>query len=41
MNRSRTCLLVLVLLSQFWIAGFAVARDCTPAERSAADAQLC
>lgn len=40
MSRSGLCLLVLILLSQFWIAGFAVARDCTPAEKSAADAQL-
>jgi DNA/RNA endonuclease G (NUC1) len=38
MRRSGLCLLLLVL--QFCIAGFAVARNCTPAEKSAADAQL-
>lgn len=33
-------LLVTVIFFQFWLAGLAVARNCTPAEKSAADAQL-
>lgn len=33
-------LLVAVIFLQFWLVGLAVARNCTPAEKSAADAQL-